>query len=723
MKRLISGLLLSGLLSLAMADDATSAVPLRVGPVSNYGVLGTSGSSVISLKTNKPVMLKGMSLFWSDAVGSPYYNENVIAWAAKKLQMQVFRFAMGIESYDSDGGNSTAGKILESYAYKTSSEAKIAQLDRMVKAAIENDIYIIVDWHSHRAESEQTIAVDFFTKMATKYKDVPNIIWEVYNEPVNTNASTIANYANTVISGIRNAGSSNLALVGTPFYSQMGSGCGTVNQTNVAYVLHFYAASHSLGSFKSRIESCMDKNAVFISEWGVTAADGSGAVNTSAASEWTSYMDSKRISNCNWSLRHSTYGEEVENSAMFSGSEVLNNSTLLDAATYTESGTFVKNYLTKDKVSWPDTLTAGARSGSCAFSHVTVTEEDGSKSGVGKSGCTYTSSNENVATMGTDGTVTIKAAGFAVMTGNDGTQSVVTVEAMPEQTVSGLNSKSCTYKDLQKAGTCTNNYTGNSSYEYQLTVMTQSAEGGAITCTSDNPDVVKIEKLVCNTSQCYSHKGEYQWIATFTGKIGVANIHVTVDAVPGYKAMDQVVTIALTKTPNTINPAVFRDVQVAYNSTTELFPATSHQVPVTYTLSSEEYGTIDGTNFVAGSQDATIQVHATGPEAETYMAIDQVITITIGNGGQIIESIAPQTLRNAAVQGRIQNDNLIVNAARSGFAKVQIYDVNGKGLVREEVHYLSAGTNTLSLKGVAHGMYFVRVKQSSVSTTIPWSNK
>jgi hypothetical protein len=46
--------------------------------------------------------------------------------------------------------------------------------------------YLIVDWHSHRAESEQALAREFFSYAAQRYANVPNIIWEVY-----TNQSTL----------------------------------------------------------------------------------------------------------------------------------------------------------------------------------------------------------------------------------------------------------------------------------------------------------------------------------------------------------------------------------------------------------------------------------------------------------------------------------------------------------------------------------------------------
>ena len=246
------------------ATSYADAKPMRIGPVSLYGALGTNGNKVVSIESGKQVMLRGMSLF---------YNSQ---------------------------GNPTEPL---SSGYISNPDAMMSKLDMMVRAAIVNDVYIIVDWHSHRAESEQSSAVSFFRTASERYKGIPNIIWEVYNEPVNTDMGTIARYADAVIGAIR-VNSPNLALVGTPRWSQMGS-CGGVNKDNVAYVFHFYAGSHSVNGYSGNVTSCMNGgNAVFISEWGTTDANGSGSVNASESNNWISFMERNRISNCNWSLRH-----------------------------------------------------------------------------------------------------------------------------------------------------------------------------------------------------------------------------------------------------------------------------------------------------------------------------------------------------------------------------------------------------------------------------------
>ena len=193
--KLLTGILAGAAIS-AFAD-ASTAIPRKVGPVSYYGALHTSGNKIIGAKNNQQAMLRGVSLFWSDATGASYYNPNVISWVVDNFKIDVFRFAMGIEYYDSNGGTKNA----VDGGYKTNPEGQLSMIDKMVQTAIENDVYIIIDWHSHRAHQETTIAKDFFQKVSLKYKDVPNVIYEIYNEPVSGsggNWDAIKNYASSV---------------------------------------------------------------------------------------------------------------------------------------------------------------------------------------------------------------------------------------------------------------------------------------------------------------------------------------------------------------------------------------------------------------------------------------------------------------------------------------------------------------------------------------------
>ena len=710
--------------------SAATAKPLRVGPVQNYGALGTSGSKIISLSTNKQVMLRGMSMFWSDATGIQYYNKEVLNWAVSNLKIDVIRYAMGVHYYDSQGGTSNA--LDDNYSYYGNPDMQKSKIDLMVEAAIENDIYIIIDWHSHRAENEQSDANAFFKEMATKYKDVPNIIWEVYNEPVTTGISTIASYANTVIGSIRNAGSPNLALVGTPNWSQM-TAYGGVNQTNVAYVFHFYAASHSVSSYSGNVKNCMNAgNAVFISEWGTTSADGSGSTNTSESSNWESFMETNRISNCNWSLRQnvSTVGDaSTEASAMFDGSAFLTTQAALSSAGYTTSGSHVKQYLTSHASSWADSLVAGKNSGSCAFSAATLKETAGSASSVFKSGCSYTSSDESVVTSSGN----IVAAGIAIMTGNDGSQSVITVEQDPSQTLAGFEDFSCFI-----SGSCTKSKTikdldQDGNLEVIASTTGATNEGSTVTITSLNPEIVTVKKATCSNSVgCYgSTKGSSIQMFQFTGTMGEAKIVATAAAVTGYRAMNDTITITYTKAGDKLTSG-FKSQTVAKGSTTaNVFPDTTYygKAAVTYTFDGEAtspYLSKVGSSLVAGNEDAIVTVVAKAPESAQRTAFEGTITIIVGDSataaakGNVIEAIAT-IVPVKGITAQFKDNGIILDMQQGGNVTVDIFSALGRTSRNTVQLDAVSGSNWIPVEGLGAGSYMVRVKQGSNIQYFKWN--
>ena len=71
-------------------------------------------------------------------------------------------------------------------------------------AAIAEGLYAIIDWHSHHAENYTEQAVAFFEGMAGQYGEYDNVIYEIYNEPLQVSwSSTVKPYAETVITAIR----------------------------------------------------------------------------------------------------------------------------------------------------------------------------------------------------------------------------------------------------------------------------------------------------------------------------------------------------------------------------------------------------------------------------------------------------------------------------------------------------------------------------------------
>lgn len=709
----------------AFADFST-AVAKKAGPVSYYGALQTSGGKIIGSKNNKEAMLRGVSLFWSDATGIPYYNKTVINWTVDNFKIDVFRFAMGITYYNSQG--SATEPIDKAHAYASAPEGFMNYLDQMVEAAIENDVYIIIDWHSHRADAELSIAKDFFTKVAARYAKVPNVIFEIFNEPVHQGWSAIQSYANAVVPGIR-ASSQNLVLVGTPNWSQMDQ-YGGVSGTNVGYVLHFYAASHSQGQYGGRATNAKASgNAVFVTEWGTTKADGAGDPSASATQEWLNFMDQNNISNCNWSLRqvNSSYSEKAETSAIFAGSEELTTPGKLNAATLSSSGKIVVDYLKKNAQDWTSKMVEGKNTGACAFKAKTVKQTDGKVAGALPAGCTYASSNEKVAVAsGSD--IVVNGDGVAIFTGNDGSQSVVTVTSVPGQSITGFYDLTCNYTN-----TCTSGRTASFSgtqgaKEWVLTADTKTLEGSSFTITSLNPEIVTVKQATCSAAACSG---------TMTGKLvtmydfksfGTAKIVAKAAAANGYKEMNDTITVTYNKGTNRMG-STFKKTKLALGATAaNLLPdTTALHTPVTYTFNGEPttpYATKQGTSLVAGNQNAVLRVMANAEETELYAKFQYGITVIIGDSASAVNLAEYNTSKinsisaNLPVQATINNNTLDIVCKQAGDIEVSILSVNGQQVMNRTVYGDYA---SFSLNRVPTGSYLIVVRQDSRQLTLKWN--
>ena len=177
------------------------------------------------------------------------------------------------------------------------------KIESVIKGAIKNDIYVIIDWHSHSIQLEP--AKEFFAEMAQKYGQYPHVIYEIYNEPVDDTWKEVKEYSIEVIETIRKYDPDNIILVGSPHWDQdvhIVADDPIEGYDNIMYSLHFYAGTH--GEFlRERGNYAIGKGIpLFVSESGSMEASGDGPIDHEELQKWITWMEENKISYLNWSI-------------------------------------------------------------------------------------------------------------------------------------------------------------------------------------------------------------------------------------------------------------------------------------------------------------------------------------------------------------------------------------------------------------------------------------
>lgn len=240
------------------------------------------------------VVLKGVSYGWH-VLWPRFYNAQSAEHLIKDWGAQVLRASIGV------GINDLSVLNRPEYGFECAT--------KVVDAAIENGAYVIVDWHSHSIETEPAKA--FFTKLATRYKGVPNVIYEIFNEPVYDSWEDVKAYSIEVIKAIRAIEPDAVILVGCPHWDQdihLAADAPIEGFDNLMYTLHFYANTHGQW-LRDRGDYALSKGLpLFVSECAGMEASGDGPLSPEEWANWTAWMDARNISWAAWSLsdKHET---------------------------------------------------------------------------------------------------------------------------------------------------------------------------------------------------------------------------------------------------------------------------------------------------------------------------------------------------------------------------------------------------------------------------------
>lgn len=264
--------------------------PLFETPVEKNGHLQVIGTDLCNEK-GEPVQLMGMSM--PMIMKQPeFVTRNTFQALAYDWKCDVVRLAIDVG---------------ENYCYEGTEENK-AFICKAADLAIETGMYFILDWHGLQSgdplAEEYSGAGDFFDYFSKKYAGVPNIIYEVFNEPNGniTWAGNVKPYAENMIDIIRANDPDSVIVVGCCTWSQDVNECADdpINAENIMYTLHFYSGTHKQ-SLRDKAQYALDKGiALFATEWGMTTHTGSDGIFVEESEIWLDFLKNNNISWTNW---------------------------------------------------------------------------------------------------------------------------------------------------------------------------------------------------------------------------------------------------------------------------------------------------------------------------------------------------------------------------------------------------------------------------------------
>jgi endoglucanase len=281
------------LLMTCASAQRPSVLPVPAGPppAPKYGRLQVIGTHLCGAD-GKPVQLRGMS-----TMGLHWYGEVVNSAAftalAKDWKADVVRLAL----YVGEGGYA-AHPDLKQLVWKG------------IDLAIAHGLYVIVDWHvltpGDPNDAVYAGAQAFFDEVSRKYGKVPNLLYEIMNEPNGELdwSADLKPYAEKMVATIRANDPDGVILIGSGTWSQdvNVAAADPLQGKNLMYTFHFYAGTHG-PALRAKVQAALDSGAaVFCTEWGTSEASGNGGPYLKSADEWLAFLDARSISWVNWSL-------------------------------------------------------------------------------------------------------------------------------------------------------------------------------------------------------------------------------------------------------------------------------------------------------------------------------------------------------------------------------------------------------------------------------------
>jgi endoglucanase len=281
MKRIL--LIILGAMSIGLLHAQT--------PVSVNGPLSVKDGQVVN-QYGVPPQLQGLSFSWSIWQGQKYYNTDVVDWIVKDFKVSIIRFSMAVQP---------------AHGYLEQPDSQKILVTNAIDRAIKDGVYVLIDWHDHNGYLHIQQSKQFFAEMAKKYAGVPNVIYEIWNEPERVTWDTVKNYAMQIIPEIRKYDPDNLIVVGSPHWDQdvdIAAASPITGFKNIAYSFHFYASDNN---HQDQLRAKGDKAIalglpIIITEWGVGESSGNGVFDLHRNKVWQKWVKQHKLSAANWNI-------------------------------------------------------------------------------------------------------------------------------------------------------------------------------------------------------------------------------------------------------------------------------------------------------------------------------------------------------------------------------------------------------------------------------------
>jgi endoglucanase len=177
-----------------------------------------------------------------------------------------------------DGGKGLYSKVIRipanPFHFKAEPDKYFnSYLKPAVDYCVSKGVYVIIDWHYggvYNTAEVDSLLRSFWSYVAPKFKDVPNVIYEVFNEPVTPyDWNTWKVWAQPWVDLIRSHAPNNIILVGSPEWSRFTRYApkSPFKGKNLVYTIHIYPQHHPR-TWESVFGAAAKSVPVFMTEWG-----------------------------------------------------------------------------------------------------------------------------------------------------------------------------------------------------------------------------------------------------------------------------------------------------------------------------------------------------------------------------------------------------------------------------------------------------------------------